>query len=103
MRCILHRAAGHTPAAERLRLARESATAVMAHTGDNGAQGPVPPPAGMGLVDHLDLAAAVALDAQEPRREGGERPVEGLGAGRERPRASGLKPLQHSLDALVGH
>ena len=35
------------------------------------------------LVDHLHLAAAIALDAQEPGRERGERLVEGLGAGRQ--------------------
>jgi hypothetical protein len=52
----------------------------------------VPQPVEDGTVQHvvlphvrlgarLDLAAALAFDAQEPRREGGERLVEGLGAG----------------------
>ena len=45
-----------------------------------------PATSGVRLVDHLHLAAAVALDAQEPRGERGERLVHGLGAGRERPR-----------------
>ena len=36
------------------------------------------------LVDHVHLAAAVALDAQGPARERGERLVQGLGAGRQR-------------------
>jgi hypothetical protein len=57
-----HRPAGHAlDAAEQLRLAGEPAATVVAHTSEDGAQGPVPPP-GVRLVDHLHLAAAVALD-----------------------------------------
>jgi hypothetical protein len=63
--------------AEQLRLAGEPAAAIVAHTGEDVAQGPVIP-SGVRLVDHLRLAAAVALDAQEPARERAERLVERL-------------------------
>ena len=61
----------------------QPAAAVVAHPGDDVAQAAVPPP-GVRLVDHLHLAAAVALDAQEPRRERGERLAHGLGASGQR-------------------
>jgi hypothetical protein len=49
----------------------------MAHSGDDGAERQV----ALGHVDFVDqlgLATALALDAQEPRREGPERPRQGL-------------------------
>ena len=59
-------------AGKQLRLGCQPAAAVMAHPGQDVAQRPGPP-SGVRLIDHLHLAAAVALDAQEPRRERGER------------------------------
>ena len=53
------------------------------------------------LVDHPILAAAVAGDAQEPRRERAQRLVEGFRAGRQRvvavaaPVPSGDRPGRH--------
>jgi hypothetical protein len=57
--------------------ALKPAAAVVAHPGQDFAQLTVPPP-GVHLVDHLHLAAAVALDAQEPRGERTERLAHGL-------------------------
>jgi hypothetical protein len=68
-----HRTAGHTlDAGEQLSLGREPAAAVVAHPGQNVAEPPIPSGRDMALVDHAHLAAAVALDAQEPGRERGE-------------------------------
>lgn len=44
------------------------------------AQRPVAPGLRVRLVVHQHLAAAIALDAQEPRREGAERLAQRLGA-----------------------
>ena len=71
-------------AGEQLRLARQAAAAVMAHAGEESAQRYLASAAGgVRLVQHAHLATAVALDAQEPRREGTERLGHGLGAGRQ--------------------
>jgi hypothetical protein len=70
-------------AGKQLRLGCQPAAAVMTHPGQDVAQRPGPP-SGVRLIDHLHLAAAVALDVQEPRGERGERLVAGLGTGRER-------------------
>ena len=62
--------------------------------------GPIAP-LGVALVDHLHLAAAVALDAQEPRREGAERLCHRLGRRGERivavasPVAARCRPRGH--------
>ena len=42
------------------------------------------PPSGVRLIDQPHLAAAVALDPQEPRRARRQRLVQGLGAGGQR-------------------
>jgi hypothetical protein len=55
------------------RLLAPSVPVIVAHALQNVQPRPVPPPERVRLVQHPVLAAAVALDAQEPRREGGER------------------------------
>ena len=55
----------------------------MAHALEDVTQGPIAPRR-MGLVDHAVLAAAVAGDPQEPRRERPQRLGQGFGSGRQR-------------------
>ena len=73
-------AVGDTPdAGEQLRLPCAAATAVVTHAGKDDAERQTALRLGdVRLIDHAHLAAAIALDAQEPRREGTERLVQHL-------------------------
>jgi hypothetical protein len=78
--------AAHRPTADaldtgqQLRLPCPAATALVAHLREDGADRHVGPRE-VHLADHLHLAAAIALDAQEPRRKRGERLIQRLGTG----------------------
>jgi hypothetical protein len=65
-------------AGEQFRLLRPSAAAVVPHSVEDVVDQHVGASLHVHLVDHPHLAAAIALDPEEPRREGVERLVEGL-------------------------
>ena len=81
-----HRAAtGALDAGQQFDLCRPAAATIMAHPGDKVAERPIALRCGrVGLGEHPDLAASVALDPEEPRREGAERLAQSLGRCRQR-------------------